>query len=95
MHWYACKCLLNTLERAVEQLAGCLAKEIKVSTRGQSTTARNAKLVAYVRTYVHASKDDVTQNSHFRTSTWVNPLATMHIICEDEEPEYEATSTFS
>ena len=94
MHWYTCKCLLNTLERAVEQLAGCLAKETKVSTRGQSTTACNAELVAtYI--YVHASKDDVTQNSHFRTSTWVNPLATIHIICDDEEPEYEATSTFS
>ena len=24
MHWYTCKCLLNTLERAIEQLAGCL-----------------------------------------------------------------------
>ena len=46
MHWYTCKCLLNTLERAVEQLAGCLAKETKVSRRGQSTTARNAELVA-------------------------------------------------
>ena len=42
MHWYTCKCLLNTLERAVEQLAGCLAKETQVSSRGQSTTARNA-----------------------------------------------------
>ena len=47
MHWYTCKCILNTLERAVEQLAGCLAKETKVSSRGQSTTARNAELVAY------------------------------------------------
>ena len=34
----------STLERAVEQLAGCLAKETKVSSRGQSTTARK---VAY------------------------------------------------
>ena len=36
MHWYTCKCLPNTLGRAVEQLAGCLAKETKVSSRGQS-----------------------------------------------------------
>ena len=34
----------STLERAVEQLAGCLAKETKVSSRGQSTIARK---VAY------------------------------------------------
>ena len=34
----------STLERAVEQLAGCIAKETKVSSRGQSTTARK---VAY------------------------------------------------
>ena len=38
MHWYTCKCLLNTLGGAVEQLAACLAKETKVSSRGQSTT---------------------------------------------------------
>ena len=68
MHWYTCKCLLNILERAVEQLAGCLTKETKVSSRGQSTTARNAELVALAYSL---SKDDVTQNSHFRTSTWV------------------------
>ena len=35
---YTCKCLLNTLGRAVEQLAGCFAKETKVSSQGQSTT---------------------------------------------------------
>ena len=29
----------STLKRAIEQLAGCLAKETKVSSRGQSTTA--------------------------------------------------------
>ena len=38
MHWYICKCPLNTLGRAVEQLAGCLAKQAKVSSQGQSTT---------------------------------------------------------
>ena len=39
MHWYTCKqSLLNTLGRAVEQLAVCLAKQAKVSSRGQSTT---------------------------------------------------------
>ena len=37
MHGHTCKSLLNTLGRAVEQLAGCLAKQ--VSSRGQSTTA--------------------------------------------------------
>ena len=39
MHGHTCKSLLNTLGRAVEQLAGCLAKQAKVSSRGQSTTA--------------------------------------------------------
>ena len=29
MHWYTCKSLLNTLGRAIEQLAGCLAKTRK------------------------------------------------------------------
>ena len=29
MHLYTCKSLLNTLGRAVEQLAGCLAKQSK------------------------------------------------------------------
>ena len=38
MHLYTCKCLLNTLGRAVEQLAVCLAKQGKVGSRGQSTT---------------------------------------------------------
>ena len=47
MHWYTCKCLLNTLEKTVEQLAWCLAKETKLSSRGQSTTTRNAEIVAY------------------------------------------------
>jgi len=42
-----CKCLLNTLGRAVEQLAGCLAKETKVSSQDQSTTAHNTELIAY------------------------------------------------
>ena len=41
MHLYTCKCLLNTLGRAVQQLAECLAKETKGSTRGQSTTTCN------------------------------------------------------
>ena len=46
MHWYTCKSLLNTLGRAVEQLARCLAKQAKVSSRGQSTTAmRNQRKV--------------------------------------------------
>ena len=51
MRWYTCKCLLNTLGRAVEQLAECIAKE-KVSSRGQSTTARNAELEAYPYEYL-------------------------------------------
>ena len=34
------KSLLNTLARALEQLAGCLALPAKVSSRGQSTTDR-------------------------------------------------------
>ena len=33
-----CKSLLNTLAKAVEQLAGCLAQQAEVSSRGQSTT---------------------------------------------------------
>ena len=32
------KFLLNTLGRAVEQLAECLAKQTKLSSQGQSTT---------------------------------------------------------
>ena len=50
MHWYTCKCLQNILGRAVEQLAGCLAKETKVSSRGQSTTVmqrRTCSLSSY------------------------------------------------
>ena len=43
MHWYTCKSLLNTLGRAVEQLAVCLAKQAKVSSRGQSTTVMQSK----------------------------------------------------
>ena len=39
MNWHTCKSLLNTSGRAVEQFAGCLAKQAKVSSRGQSTTA--------------------------------------------------------
>ena len=38
MRGYTCKSLLNTLGRAAEQLAVCLAKQAKVSSRGQSTT---------------------------------------------------------
>ena len=29
MHWYTCKSLLNTLGRAIEQLAGYLPKQSK------------------------------------------------------------------
>ena len=43
MNWHTCKSLLNTSGRAVEQLAGCLAKQAKVSSRGPSRTA-SAKL---------------------------------------------------
>ena len=42
MHGHTCKFLLNTSlssGRAVEQLAGCLAKQAKAISRGQSTTA--------------------------------------------------------
>ena len=49
MHCYTYKYLLNTLERAVEQLAGCLAKETKVNSRGQSTTAPDAELEYLIR----------------------------------------------
>ena len=35
MHWYTFKSLLNTLESAVEQLPGCLAKQSK-SQRSRS-----------------------------------------------------------
>ena len=46
MHGHTCKSLLNTLGRAVEQLAGCLAKQAKVSRRGQSTTAMQIHVLA-------------------------------------------------
>ena len=35
MHWHTWKFLWNTLGRAVEQLAGCLAKQAEVTGRGQ------------------------------------------------------------
>ena len=44
MNWHTCESLLNTSGRAAEQLAGCLAKQAKVSSRGQSRTA-SAKVV--------------------------------------------------
>ena len=43
MHYYTCKSLLNTSARAVEQLAGCLAEQAEVSSRGQSTTDRHGQ----------------------------------------------------
>ena len=53
MHWYTCKSLLNTLARAVEQLAGCLAQQAKVSNRGQSTkTASPARRVKMYHEYL-------------------------------------------
>ena len=41
MHYYTSKSQLNTLARTVEQLAGCLAQQAEVSSRGQSTTDRH------------------------------------------------------
>ena len=41
--WHSCKSLLNTLGRAVEQLAGCLPKQAKVSSQDQSTTVMQCK----------------------------------------------------
>jgi len=43
MHWYTYKSLQNTLGRAVEQFAGCLAKqakavEVKVQQTGNAST---------------------------------------------------------
>ena len=47
MHWYTCKSLLNTLGRAVEQLAGCLAKQAKsaVEVKVQQSCAKPARSV--------------------------------------------------
>ena len=47
MNWHTCKSLLNTSGRAVEQFAGCLAKQAKVSTRGQSTTTMQISALSY------------------------------------------------
>ena len=49
MHRYTCKSLLNTLARAVEQLAGCLAQQAKVKQsrskyNRQATPARRVKV---------------------------------------------------
>ena len=44
---HTCKCLLNTLGRAVEQLAGCLAKETAIEVKVQHTQCRIRELVAY------------------------------------------------
>ena len=45
MHWYTCKCLLNTLGRAVEQLAGCLPRKQKSVVKVKVQHSCNAKLV--------------------------------------------------
>jgi len=37
MHWHTYKSLLNTLGRAVEQLAGCLAKAVEVKVQLTAT----------------------------------------------------------
>ena len=47
MHWYTCKYLLNTLGRAVEQLAGCLASKQKSVIEVKIQQSCNAELVAY------------------------------------------------
>ena len=47
MHLYTCKSQLNTLGRAVERLAGCLAKQAKVSSRGQGTTVIQSQREAF------------------------------------------------
>ena len=48
MHWYTCKSLLNTLARAVEQLAGCLAQQAKlaveVKVQQTATPGRRVKM---------------------------------------------------
>ena len=42
MHWHTCKSLLNTLERAVEQLAVCIAKQA-VEAKVQQSCKAGAK----------------------------------------------------
>ena len=42
MHLYTCKSLLNTLGRAVEQLAGCLAKQSESQQLRSKYNACNA-----------------------------------------------------
>ena len=44
MYWYTCKSLLNTLGRAVEQLAGCLAKQIKQKSALKVNVQQHAML---------------------------------------------------
>ena len=51
MHCYTSKSLLNTLESAVEQLVVCLAKQAKVSSRGQSTTVNQARARSFKMSY--------------------------------------------
>ena len=54
MNWHTSKSLLNTSGRAVEQLAGCLAKQAKISSRGQSRTASTKLSYQYLTRNTHA-----------------------------------------
>ena len=48
MHLYTCKSLLNTLGRAVEQLAGCLAKQSKSQQLRSKYNICNASANAFM-----------------------------------------------
>ena len=48
MYWFTCRSLLNTLGRAVEQLAGCLAKQqksaVEVKVQQHAIPAQRVKM---------------------------------------------------
>ena len=50
MHWHTYKSLLNTIGRAVEQLAACLAKqvEVKVQQTGNASARRVKMFYEYL-----------------------------------------------
>ena len=64
MHWHTWKFLLNTLGRAVEQLAGCLAKQAEVTGRGQRVNLKCIMNIIPV-----SNRVNLVRESGFATST--------------------------
>ena len=64
MHWHTCKSLLNTLGRAVEQLAVCIAKqavEAKVQQSCKAGAKRNEYLIRWCQSPSYDIMTDANQ----------------------------------